>query len=182
MIKKINLLFLFTGTLVMLFVMAYTGKPLKTAATPIGILHLEFAFNKTQARAVLNAWDTTSTGGIYLLGQAKKNTWLDFIFLYFYSSLLFYCCKTISEINTGFTRRLGKWLAVAALIAGLCDILENTGMLLVLNNYLYNFICLGTVIFSSLKWTLIIPAFCYILVLGPAYLSHRNKSAHRGIN
>ena len=40
----------------MIVVMAKTGATLKTAATPNGILDLEFAYNSTKTTAVTNAW------------------------------------------------------------------------------------------------------------------------------
>jgi hypothetical protein len=54
--KKYRLLFLFAGTLVMIVVMVKTGAPLKTPATPKGILDLEFAYNASKAYTVINAW------------------------------------------------------------------------------------------------------------------------------
>ena len=56
MIKKINGIFIIAGTLIMIYVMAVSGKSLKTAETPLGILNLEFAYNKAKTDVIMNAW------------------------------------------------------------------------------------------------------------------------------
>ena len=57
-------------------------------------------------------------------------------------------------------------MAKAALIAGMLDILENTGMLLTLNGHLSQYITLLTFIFSISKWILVIAAILYVALMG----------------
>ena len=58
--KKILLPFFLIGTLAMMIVMTKTGSTLKTPATPMGILNLEFAYNTTKTAAIINAWAPTN--------------------------------------------------------------------------------------------------------------------------
>ena len=82
---KLRLIFFFlAGSLVMIYVMAKTGQPLKTPVTPQGILNLEFAYNSDKVDGIVNNWASINT-----VTAAKQNTWLDFIFLFFYSGFLF---------------------------------------------------------------------------------------------
>lgn len=74
------------GSLVMVIVMSKTSATLKTPATPLGILDLEFAYNGTKGGTVLTAWNANEK--IDNIEVAKFNTWLDFIFLFFYSLFL----------------------------------------------------------------------------------------------
>ena len=81
----------------MIYVMASTGKSLKNPATPLGIINLELAGNATNVQNILNAWDNDISKNSDGIADAKKNTWFDFIFLLFYSSL-FYCLCKINRI------------------------------------------------------------------------------------
>ncbi|MEP7166232.1 MAG: hypothetical protein ABI741_16135 [Ferruginibacter sp.] len=173
MMKKINWLFLVAGTFIMLYIMAITGRSLKTPATPLGILNLEFAYNSSKAHAVLEAWAPIASNGTDNIRVAIKNTWLDFIFLFFYSLFLFYACKTISESFRGFIHKLGIFLAIGALNAGFLDIGENAGMLITLNGFSTGSIALFTTICSVIKWILALPALAYLLLAGPFAL-YRN--------
>ena len=176
MMKKINWLFLVAGTFIMLYVMASTGKTLTTHATPFGILNLEFAWNNSKLHAVIEAWTPKGSNDIDNIRVAIKNTWLDFIFLFFYSLFLFYTCKTIAESFTGFICSLGIFLALGALNAGLLDITENAGMLISLNGFSSGSIALFTSICSVIKWILALSALAYILLAGPFALYRKAKN------
>ncbi len=175
MMKTINWLFLVAGTFIMIYVMASTGSSLKTAATPNGILDLELAWNKSKTEHVISAWTATNADGSSNIKVAIKNTWLDFIFLFFYSLFLFYACKTISESFNGFTSGLGRFLAMGSLNAGLLDIVENAGMLTTLNGFSTNGISLLTAICSVIKWILALSALAYIILTGPFFIYRKFK-------
>ena len=168
--KTINWIFLVAGTVIMIYVMTVTGKPLKMPATPLGILNLEFAYNASKTGAVMAAWSIPGLNGIDTVQAAIRNTWLDFVFLFFYSLFLFYCCKTIAESFSGFIQKTGKVLALGALYAGLLDIAENAGMLFTLNGFSSNGIALCTTICSVIKWILALSALAYVVLLGPLFI------------
>ena len=176
MMKKINWLFLVAGTFIMMYIMASTGRSLNTPATPLGILNLEFAYNSSKAHAVIEAWAPTRSNSTDNIRVAIKNTWLDFIFLFFYSLFLFYACKTIAESFTGFVHKLGVLLAMGALNAGLLDIAENAGMLITLNGFSTGSIALLTTICSVIKWILALSALAYLLLAGAFALYRKIKN------
>jgi hypothetical protein len=157
--KKYSLLLLFAGTAIMIVVMAKTGAPLKTPATPKGIIDLEFAYNKIKIQNVLNAW--AQNNSINNINTATNNTYYDFIFLFFYSLFLFFTCKKIARINNS---KPGLFIAKGALWAGLLDIFENTGMLITLSGNSSNTIAICTTIIAVIKWALAIAAAGYLLV------------------
>ena len=111
--------------------MAVSGKTLKTPETPLGILNLEFAYNKAKTDDILNAWSYPGPNNIDNISAAIQNTWYDFIFLFFYSLALFYSCKSIASSLKGLLQKAGKIAAIGALYAGLLDIAENAGMKIV---------------------------------------------------
>lgn len=177
MMRKINWLFLVAGTFIMIYVMASTGSTLKTNTTPHGIVDLELAYNSSKVRTILNEWSVTGRNNVSNIRVAIKNTWLDFIFLFFYSLFLFYSCKTIAESFTGFLNSFGKFLAMGALNAGMLDIAENAGMLFSLHGFYSNGICMFTAICSVIKWVLALSAVAYLLLIGPLALAKKIKGA-----
>jgi len=159
--RKYLLLFFLAGTLVMIVVMARTGTPLKTPSTPNGILNLEFAYNGEKVNTVLNAWSTVNTADI--ISAARLNTWLDFIFLFFYSVFLFLAAQSISQLYGGIFGRAGKIIAKGALFAGFLDVLENTGMLISMAGKGSDAIAFCTCLFSLIKWGLALLALLYVI-------------------
>lgn len=159
--KKLLLPFFFIGTIAMIFVMVKTGAVLKMPETPNGILNLEFAYNTAQTNNIINAWRSTGKPNNVL--AAIYNTFYDFIFLFFYAGFLFLACKKIAANIQGPVARAGNIIARAAILAGILDLLENTGMLLTLHGHASNAIAFLTVFFSVIKWTLAIIAVLYVL-------------------
>lgn len=159
----------------MLVVMAKTGATLKTTATPNGILDLEFAYDKEKTATVLNAWKGFLPADNIL--AAKVNTWLDFIFLCFYSLFLNKVCGMIAAKHKGFLFLAGKLLAAGSLTAGLLDVLENIGMLASLNGSVSNTVSLLTCIFAIAKWLLVLSAVLYISIAGCILLLKKKGSS-----
>lgn len=156
------LLFFLLGSLVMIYVMGRTGAPLKTDATPSGILNLELAFNATKIDAVLQAWTADKEKDI--LAAARLNTWLDFIFIFFYAGFLFLASRAIARSFGGKFGAAGNLIARLALVAGVLDILENTGMFISMNaghgTDATGYFTSGC---SLVKWTLALVAVLYVL-------------------
>ena len=167
------LLSFFTGFIIMMFVMAKTGTSLKTAATPHGILDLEFAYNTTKVNAVIKAWDWKPYHSIDKNSIARVNTYFDFIFLFFYAAFLFLACKRITQNIKGPFAMAGNIIAIAALFAGFFDVLENIGMLLSLHGHISGSIAFFTTFFSVIKWVLAGIAVLYVLT-GALIIGYRN--------
>ncbi|CAN5552904.1 hypothetical protein BH11BAC3_BH11BAC3_19970 [soil metagenome] len=166
--NKLLFLFLFCGTLLMMVVMAKTGSSLKTAETPNGILDLELANTSLKTNRVIGAWKLVKdTDVVY---NAKINTWLDFIFIFFYSLFLFYCCGILTANSKGWLNNIGHRFHRAIPIAGLFDIFENTGMFLSLNGHVSDINSIFTTVCSASKWLIVIFALLYIAIGGGVIL------------
>lgn len=162
------------GSLVMVILMSKTSATLKTPATPLGILNLEFAYNAAKAGTVLNAWQPNER--IDNIEIAKFNTWLDFIFLFFYSLFLYKASKMLSGTYKGTLQKTGLLLANGAILAGLLDIMENAGMLFTLQGNINNAILLLTTAVSIIKWILALAAVAYLLIFGAAHFIRTIKN------
>jgi hypothetical protein len=168
--KKLLLPFFFLGTLAMMVVMLKTGATLTTDATPLGIMDLEFAYNTTKTSAVLNAWaPTAQTDNIAV---ARINTYWDFLFMVFYGGFLFLACKKMARSLKDPVAKAGNLIAKAVILALIFDLIENSGMLLTLNNYSSPAIAFCTTFFSVIKWGLVIIAVLYLLT-GLLVLAYR---------
>jgi len=150
-----------TGTLLMIAVMNITGKPLKTAATPLGILNLEFARNSQQATEIIHAWQPGNN-----IAAAEKNTIYDFLFIFFYTIFLMQGCKMVATRYSGAIQQTGLLLSSCAIAAGLLDVLENAGMLMTLHGHINDGITLFTVIASVIKWILAALCLLYFIIFG----------------
>ena len=171
--KKYIILFFLIGSLAMAAVVSMNGSSLKTPATPNGILNLEFAYNSAKTAEVMNAWASGSS--VDNIARATQNTWLDFIFILFYSIFLFLASEAISGSFGGKFGRAGNWIAKGALLAGGMDLLENTGMLLTLAGKGSDAIALCTFICSVIKWGTVMIAILYVLTGGIGLLRAKLK-------
>ena len=169
--QKYSILFFLIGALTMAVIVTIQGESLKTTTTPLGVLDLEFAYNSTKTATVLDAWAPDTS--IDNIAVAKKNTWLDYIFLFFYSIFLFLASKAISRSFGGRFGRAGKFIAKAAITAGLLDMIENTGMLLTLSGKGSAAIALCTSVCSIIKWALALLAVLYVITGGIGLLRAR---------
>ena len=138
--------------------MAKNGAALKTAVTPKGIIDLEFAYNSIKTTTVINAWKPDHSADN--MTAAKINTYLDFIFIFFYSLFLFFAGKKTARINNSKT---GLLIAKGALLAGFLDVLENGGMLMTLSGNSSGAVALFTTTASVIKWTLVLAAVVYLI-------------------
>jgi hypothetical protein len=142
----------------MMIVMFVTGRPLATAVTPQGIICLEFAKTEMEVEQVLSAWTSASSPNTDILHAARVNTYLDFIFLSFYSLFLFVFCRRLAEglSDRKMAARAFHLLSMLALFAGFLDVLENIGMLASLHGRVSDTTALYTAVSAGLKWIIVL--------------------------
>lgn len=164
--RTVNAIFILVGTFVMTYIMGNIGAPLRGPGTDLGIIDLEFAFIPERATSIFQNWNYSYAGGITRTALAIRHTWLDFVYIFFYACFFFLSNKAISAHFSGWVSTLGKWAAMAALYAGLFDIIENLGLLCMLNGFTGAVVPALTGIFSVLKWTLIFFSIFFMIVFG----------------
>lgn len=118
---------LLSCTVIMVIIMQYTGHPLKTPTTPSGILTLEFANTAAKVQSIVDAWQPVNNRGRSNIAQARLNTYWGFVFILFYSSLLYYWNRYYSRTTIKY-RFIGKVVGLITILAGILDIVENLGM------------------------------------------------------
>jgi hypothetical protein len=134
-----------------------------------GILSFEFAATQARAHAILETW------GEQGVRAARIQTWVDFLFLFCYSTALAAGCvwalrrfMRVLPDRPGLVRT-GRALAYAMFGAALCDAVENYALLEMLYNGAHNplyprlaFIC------ASIKFTLVAAALFYMMAAAAA--------------
>jgi len=145
--------------IIIIFMMRPSGNALKHPATPSGIIALEFAYDSARTQNIINAWDTDLSAETNLISQARKNIKLDFIFLLFYSALLY---ASVNKWGSGGSkaRNIMKGLSI---IAGLADAIENLLMMRSLDDKISNANSFVTTGFATIKFSFILVVLLYIL-------------------
>ncbi len=163
--KKLFWTLLIAGTFMMVYVMKSTGSTLETNATPLGIINLETASSKNRVDHILDAWKKNAASAPDNITAARKNTYLDFLFILFYVPFLYFSCKKITATfgNGSLITKTGSLVATGILIAGILDALENFGMLQSLDGFASDNMALFTASCSIIKWTLVFITIFYLL-------------------
>jgi hypothetical protein len=159
--KKLLIPLFLLGTGFMMYIMAQTSALLKTPETKLGIINLELERDVVKTRAIIKAWAPTANSD--RINVAKINTYWDLLFLFFYAGLLYLLCNFIGANTSGKLSSAGYVIANAAIVAGIADVMENTGMLFSLNGLISPIVSFCTVFFSAIKWVLVIIAILYVL-------------------
>lgn len=156
-LKKSTLFFLLTCTGIMLLLMLYTGSSLHTPETPEGILNLEFANTDKKVSQVLGIWKKYADSTTDIITDAKNNTYLDFIFLLFYSLFLFTCCRQLAHslLHQEVFKKIFFIASACALVTGLLDVIENICMLVSLYGAGSDTVAMVTTIAAFIKWILV---------------------------
>ena len=175
---KIKQLFWITlvTTPILLGVMVWHGEALKTSETPLGIIDAEFAATIERAHVIFDAWDPE------LLMHATINTYIDFLFLISYGLFLFAAAYLLSSQLKGFIQKIGKPIAFAFLFAAFLDVVENIGILVMLNGSFNSSLIAATTIFAIVKFLLVFIGLLYLFTGVLQYLFIRTRLRSAGIN
>jgi hypothetical protein len=158
--KPVRLLFfLFAGTVVMIIVMRMHGAVLITPVSKAGIVSLELAKTTEQATLIINEWEEE-----VVVKQAITNTYIDFVFILFYALFLYAYCFFISTKQQTWAATVSRTLAIAALTAGLCDVLENYCMLQLLQQSVTATYALFSWLFAVIKFGLLLLVIVWSLL------------------
>lgn len=150
--------FFFAGTILFLLLLQLQGSQLITAASPHGILSLEFSNNQSQTQSIADAWNNS------LRGSFRLNMLLDFLFIPFYGLFLYSACGYFSiHYQTGKGQRLGVLLAFGSLLAMAFDVIENILMTLSVHFFVTTITSMLTAVMAATKFVLIGFAILYIL-------------------
>lgn len=146
------LFFLLAGTLIMIIVMRWHGKPLtQTPSAKAGIVSLEFAKSKQKAGAIVEEWSRVPDAD--LKKHAVNNTRIDFIFILFYSLFLYAACYYFSLTQKKAVAAFLRTVALLGLTAGLLDAVENYFLFQMLKDQITNGQALLTFWLATFKFS-----------------------------
>ena len=100
--------------------------PINAATPPYSILDLEFAWTVERAREILDAWG--SEGNIL---QTLGVYW-DMAYIFGYGFFIFGCILLVSRRLEGALLKIGLFICLTPLIAGVFDFVENLNLLVML--------------------------------------------------
>jgi hypothetical protein len=125
------------------------------------IAQLELAASKQRANTLLERWS-----GPGVLAGVRAGVHWDYLLIVIYSCGAALMCSLASKVTPGGWASLGNWLAWAAWLAGVCDALENVGLLVMLNQYSASHTVaqptpLATAFFAAIKFALILASVLY---------------------
>lgn len=122
---------------------------------------IDFELAKTVERATLLMQEWGSEGRRLFL----NSIYADFFFLVAYAGALFYGCRVTGSFSGHLIlEKAGNIFSFLALLAAICDVLENIGMLITIKNTPRSWIVHFTYDMAFVKFSLVFISILYILV------------------
>ncbi|GAA4883474.1 hypothetical protein GCM10023311_02030 [Flaviramulus aquimarinus] len=173
--KKVFVLFILTN-LVYVFMLAVTIPKTMEFSNKMKLLDMMpmgYDFNY-----VSKLFNTLEKNGreIYLTNQIPVDMIYPLLFGFSYCLLLGYFLKKLNKLNTPYS-----YLCILPIIAGVCDYLENFGIIIMLNNYpdLTKILVSSTNIFTILKSVstslFFVTLIIILIILGLASLDKKSR-------
>lgn len=144
---------------VLTVVLIYTGRPLMTPASPLGIVSFQLAFGAPRAQSVLAAWDPPAREMAWL------NLALDFPYLVLYAAILSLLCRMASSASIGAMAQIGMWLSRYVWFAALFDVIENGALLYQLSVTASAAAALVAGIAATAKFAVIASVLIYLIAI-----------------
>jgi hypothetical protein len=139
--------------------------PLKNEVAPKGIVSFELAGSLQNSIDVLNSWDANAK--LY----AGLSLGFDYLFMLMYSLLLFVLIKYVtSKFTKKSVVKFGNFLAIAMLLAGIFDAIENYSLIQLYLGNLEQIFSTVAYYSANLKFSLIGIGLLYIII-GYSYFS-----------
>lgn len=116
------------------------------------IIFFEFAFTMDRVNILLENWQERN-----IIYNAFISLYLDFIFLVLYSVTLTLGARWAAErLQPDFFQRSARWLSANAGWAGVCDVVENCCLLMLLQQYTYAALPIMAGLFAGVKFLIVL--------------------------
>lgn len=138
--------------------------PLSAASPVFGILDLEFAWTVERVQLIFTTWGYPGDTSVIQLHIA--GVYWDMLYIIGYGLFIFGCIVLVSRRFEGNMLTVGLYISLTPLIAGLCDVIENINLLIMLYNptSFPAFTPLITGIFASIKFGLLFLGIIFFFV------------------
>lgn len=123
------------------------------------IIHFEMAKTVDNATALMGAW---GSGGV---SRFLNGIYGDFLFIIGYTGTLFFGSRYIGSLSGNYIlRKAGNVFSFLAIVAGLCDVVENIGMIYTLKREASGWVVHLTSDMARIKFSLIFILLLYIII------------------
>lgn len=123
------------------------------------IVAFEMAKTVDKAQELMGLWDET------MKGRFLNSIYADFLFIIGYAGTIFYGCRLVGRLSGNFIlRKAGLFFSWLGIAAGLCDILENMGMLYSIKKELLPWMVHFTYDMAVIKFSFVFIAVLYMIV------------------
>ena len=123
------------------------------------IINFEVAKTVDNANAMMGVW------GVEGVGRFLKGIYGDFLFIIGYTGALFYGCRYVGGLSGNYIlRKAGNIFSFLAIIAGICDVVENFGMIYTLKQQASGWVVHLTSDMARIKFSLIFILLLYIVI------------------
>ena len=150
--KKFKMLFwpVFAATFIVAFLQLKDQTYLKNEAAPKGIVSLELGRTRAADRAIIRSWEqdtldrstsdpcSAAPAVINRLHKARTDVWVDFLFILLYTALGIIIVAALQSRIGQTDSWFSHVLLALPLAAGICDVIENIGMLQFIRDALNN--------------------------------------------
>lgn len=160
-------------TLLILVILSFTDSPLITDGAPLGIVSFELAGSGSKADAILSSWDWNAK--LY----AAFSLGIDFLFIPVYMAAFSLGCSLTSwsvRRRSWPLAGVGNLLVWGIFLAGLCDMIENASLLVILFGGGTSLWPRVAALCAGIKFGLLFLALVYIMYGGVVSLVIREKT------
>ncbi len=150
------------GIIILLTINILIFEPMEKASYYYGILDFEFAWTKEQIILIFTTW-----GPLGMELQAAGVYW-DFIYIFGYAIPLFALILFFSRKLEDRVATIGRYMSLTPIVAGIFDIIENTSLLIMLNETpnFASFVPLIASVSATIKFGfLIVGAIIFVVAL-----------------
>lgn len=143
--------------------------------TPGEIVHFEMAKEASVAKTMLENWKVSGN-----LNKAVTGVYLDFLFILLYSSGLATACVFLAKLTKHeILGRAGKIFSYLLIIAAVCDIIENIGMLKSMQGTVKSWNVMLAYDMAATKFSIVILSLLFIIIClifwGLNFIETKNK-------
>ena len=123
------------------------------------IIEFEMAKTTGNAELMMSGWGPEGTS------RFLNGIYSDFLFIIGYTGLLFYGCRYLGYFSGHYIfRKAGRLFSFLAIIAGICDLLENFGMLFTIKQRAIPWVVEFTYDMARVKFSLLIIMVFFIII------------------
>lgn len=123
------------------------------------IIEFEMAKTSGNAELMMSGWGPEGTS------RFLKGIYTDFLFIIGYTGLFFYGCRYMGFFSGHYIfRKAGRLFSFLAPIAGVCDLIENFGMLFTIKQRVVEWVVEFTYDMARVKFSLLIIMVFFIII------------------